>query len=147
MEIDFNVTDILPSKWWEVTQTVLGNKKFDRAEFATLFKETFEVLRYCACEDCVSKELIELVKDVSGFVSTRFAKVDYYHLAACELADAMLTNCLQGETQNVPITRGKWVLLTSEIDVDFLRVDDMLFNFFEDLAWADFSPADFADDC
>lgn len=56
MEIDFNVTDILPSRWWEVTQTVLENKKFDRAGFVTLFKETFEVLRYCVCEDTVNKE-------------------------------------------------------------------------------------------
>ena len=42
----------------------------------------------------IKKELIELIKDVSGFVSTRFAKINYEHLAACELTDAMLTNCL-----------------------------------------------------
>lgn len=137
MKIDFNVTDILPSRWWEATQTVLGNKRFDKAEFATLFKETFEVLRYCACEDSVNKELIELIKDASGFTATRFAKVDFYHLAACELTDAMLMNCLQGETQKEPITKGKWVLLTSEIDVDFSKVDDMLFNFSQALEWWD----------
>ena len=147
MNIDFNVTDILPDRWWNLTQDVLSNKKFDKEEFGTLFKETFEVLRHCVCEDCVNRELIELIKDVSGFVATRFAKVNYWHLAACELTDAMLTNCLQGETQKEPITKGKWVLLTTEIGVDFMNVDKMLFNFSEDLAWASFSPEDFADDC
>ena len=91
--------------------------------------------------------LVILGTIIGDFVATRFAKVNYYHLAACELTDEMLTNCLQSETQNVPITKGKWVILTSEIDVDFLNVDDMLFDFSEDLAWADFSPADLADDC
>ena len=147
MNIDFNVTDILPYSWWNLTQDILSNKKFDKEEFIALFNETFEVLRYCTCEDTVNKELIELIKDVSGFVASRFAKVDCYHLAACELTDAMLTNCLQGETQKEPITKGKWVLLTTEIGVDFMNVDEMLFNFSEDLAWASFSPENFADDC
>ena len=146
MKIDFNVTDILPSRWWEATQTVLGNKRFDKAEFVTLFKETFELLRYCVCEDCVNKELIELIKNVSGFVATRFAKVNYWHLAACELTDAMLTNCLKGETQKEPLTKGKWVLLTTEISVDFMNVDEMLFNFSQDLEWME-AGIGFADDC
>ena len=146
MNIDFNITDILPDRWWILTQDVLSDKKFDKEEFIALFKETFEVLRYCTCEDTVNKELIELIKDISGFTATRFAKVDFYHLAACELTDAMLMNCLQGETQIAPITKGKWVLLTSEIDVDFLNVDDMLFNFSEDLAWMEVGVG-FADDC
>ena len=137
MNIDFNVTDILPDRWWDLTRNVLGNKTFEKREFISLFNETFEVLRYCACEDAVHKELIELIKDVSGFVATRFSKVSYDHLAACELTDAMLVNCLQGERENDPVAKGKWVLLTSEIDVDFLNVDDMLFNFSQDLAWAD----------
>lgn len=147
MKIDFNVTDILPSRWWDLTKNVLENKKFDKEEFVTLFKDTFDVFGYCACEDSVNKELIELVKNVSGFVATRFSKVNYWHLAACELTDAMITNCLEGATKEEPITKGKWTLLTTEIDVDFLAVDDMLFNFSEDLAWADFSPDNFADDC
>ena len=147
MNIDFKVTDILPSRWWDLTQNVMENKKFDKEEFITLFKETFEVFRYCACEDSVKKELIELVKDVSGFVATRFSKVNYWHLAACELTDAMLTDCLQGDKQDKPLSKGKWILLTTEIDVDFRNVDNMLFNFSEDLAWASFSPTDFADDC
>lgn len=137
MNIDFNVTDILPDRWWDLTRNVLGNKTFEKREFISLFNETFEVLRYCACEDAVHKELIELIKDVSGFSATRFSKVSYDHLAACELTDAMLFNCLQGEKENDPVAKGKWVLLTSEIDVDFLNVDDMLFNFSQDLAWAD----------
>ena len=95
----------------------------------------------------MNKELIELVKDVSGFVATRFSKVNYWHLAACELTDAMLTDCLQGDKQDEPLSKGKWTLLTTEIDVDFRNVDNMLFNFSEDLAWASFSPTDFADDC
>ena len=137
MNIDFKVTDILPDRWWNLTQDVLSDKKFNKEEFIALFNETFAVLRYCACEDNVNKELIELIKDVSGFTATRFAKVDFYHLAACELTDAMFMNCLQGETQKEPITKGKWVLLTSEIDVDFSKVDDMLFNFSQALEWWD----------
>ena len=147
MKIDFNVTDILPSRWWDLTQNVMENKKFDKAEFITLFKDTFDVFRYCACEDGVNKELIELVKDVSGFVATRFSKVNYWHLAACELTDAMLTNCLQGDKQDESISKGKWTLLTTEIDVDFLDVENMLSNFADDLAWDSFSPDAFADDC
>ena len=147
MNIDFNITDILPDRWWDLTQNVLGNKNFDKTEFIVLFNDTFEALRYCVCEDSVNKELIELIKNVSGFVATRFTKINYYHLAACELTDAMLTNCLQSETTNEPISKGKWTLLTTKIDVDFLNVDDMLFNFSEDLAWAAFTPDDFADDC
>ena len=147
MNIDFNITDILPDRWWDLTQNVLGNKNFDKTEFIVLFNDTFEVLRYCVCEDSVNKELIELIKNVGGFVATRFTKINYYHLAACELTDAMLTNCLQSETTNEPISKGKWTLLTTKIDVDFLNVDDMLFNFSEDLAWAAFTPDDFADDC
>ena len=137
MNIDFNVTDILPDRWWNLTQNVLSDKKFDKEEFETLFKETFEVLRYCPCEDSVNKELIELIKDVSGFTATRFAKVDFYHLAACELTDAMLMNCLQGETQNEPITKGEWYIY-SDISLDFTKPDEMLFNIATDLGkWDD----------
>ena len=85
MDIDFNVTDILPDRWWNLTQDVLSDKKFDKEAFETLFKETFEVLRYCACEDSVNKELIELIKDVSSFTATRFAKVDFYILQLANL--------------------------------------------------------------
>ena len=137
MKIDFNVTDILPDRWWELTQNVLKNRMFHKEEFISLFKETFEVLRYCACEDTINKELVELVKNVGGFVATRFSKVSYEHLASCELTDAMLVNCLQGEKQAEPISGGVWMLLTSEIEVDFLKADEMLFNFSQDLAWAD----------
>ena len=147
MTIDFNVTDILPDKWWELTKCVLSDRKFDKEDFVSIFKETFEVLRNCACESNIDKGLIDLIKNASGFAGTRFNKVNYWHLAACELTDAMITNCLEGATKEEPITKGKWTLLTTEIDVDFLAVDDMLFNFSEDLAWADFSPDNFADDC
>lgn len=133
MEIDFNATDILPLKWWYFTHDVLRDKKFDSDEFISLFKETFEVLRNCPCEETIKKELIELIKDMSGFVSTRFAKINYEHLAACELTDAMLTNCLQSETVNKPIKSGKWTLLTCEIDVNFLAPETELFKFTLDL--------------
>ena len=137
MNIDFNVTDILPDRWWNLTQDVLSDKKFNKEEFIALFNETFAVLRYCACEDNVNKELIELIKDVSGFTATRFAKVDFYHLAACELTDAMLMNCLQGETQNEPITKGEWYIY-SDISLDFTKPDEMLFNIATDLEqWDD----------
>ena len=123
--------------WWNLNQDVLSDKKFDTEAFIDLFNETFEVLRYCVCEDSVNKERIELIKDVSGFVASRFAKVDYYHLAACELTDAMLMNCLQGETQNVPITKGEWYIY-SDISLDFTKPDDMLFNIATDLEqWDD----------
>ena len=147
MNIDFNVTDILPEKWWELTQKVLGDKTFDKETFISLFAESFDVFRHCACEDNVDKELINLIKNVSGFVATRFSKVNYWHLAACELTDAMLTNCLQGDKQDEAISKGKWTLLATEIDVDFLDVENMLSNFADDLAWASFSSDGFADDC
>ena len=86
--MNINITDILPDRWWDLTRNVLENRKFDTEEFIALFNVTFEVLKYCVCEDSVNRELIELIKDVSGFVATRFAKVDYYHLAACELTDS-----------------------------------------------------------
>ena len=133
MEIDFNTTDILPSKWWYFTHDVLSEKKFDSDKFISLFKETFAVLRNCSCEESINKESIELIKDVSGFVSTRFAKINSEHLAACELTDAMLTNCLQSEAVNKPIKSGKWTLLTCEIDINFLDPETELSNFSLDL--------------
>ena len=146
MNIDFNVTDILPTRWWTLTQNVLSNKTFDKEEFVSLFKETFEVLRYCVCEDTVDKGLIELIKDVSGFSATRFAHLNYEHLAACEMAEAMLTNCLQGEQQSEPITKGKWFYVC-EIELDFSDADEALFIVTQDIeAWD--TPAEwFADDC
>lgn len=133
MEIDFNATDILPSKWWYFTRDVLSEKKFDSDEFISLFKETFEVLRNCPCEETINKELIELIKDVSGFVSTRFAKINYEHLAACELTDAMLTNCLTCGKRKKPIAKGKWNLIASEIDVNFSDPETEFLNFTLDL--------------
>ena len=150
MTIDFKMADVLSDKWWELTKGVLRENTFDKEAFIALFKETFEALRHCSCEDSVDKRLIDLIKNASGFVATRFtrsARLDYDHPAACELTDAMLTNCLQGERRDKPITKGRWTLLTTEIEVDFLKADDMLFNFSVDLAWADFSPDNFADDC
>lgn len=29
IDIDFDVTDILPDRWWDLTQNVLGNQTFD----------------------------------------------------------------------------------------------------------------------
>ena len=126
MNIDFNVTDILPVKWCEFTQNVLREKKFDREAFIVLFKETFAVLKDCTCEDSVDKGVIELIKDVSGFNATRFAHLNYEHLAACELTDAMLVNCLQCEKKNEPITKGTWYY-TCEIELDFSDADEALF--------------------
>lgn len=53
MEIDFNTTDIFPSKWWYFTHDVLRDKKFDSDEFISLFKATFEVLSNCPCEETI----------------------------------------------------------------------------------------------
>ena len=38
MNIDFKVMDILPTRWWILTQNVLSNKTFDKEEFVSLFK-------------------------------------------------------------------------------------------------------------
>ena len=133
MKIDFNATDILPFKWWYFTNEVLSDKKFDSNEFISLFKETFEVLKNCSCEKTINKKLIELIKDVSGFVSTRFAKINYEHLAACELTDAMLTNCLTCRKRKKPIAKGKWNLIASEIDINFSDPETELINFTLDL--------------
>lgn len=141
LNIDFNVTDILPDRWWDLTQNVFGNKTFDKREFISLFNETFEVLRYCACEDAVHKELIELVKNVSGFLATRFSKVGYDHLAACELTDAMLENCLQSETRNWPITKGKWFYVY-EVELDFTKADEALFIVTQDIETWDSIPTE-----
>ena len=37
LNIDFNATDILPDKWWELTKNVLSEKKL--SEMITLMKE------------------------------------------------------------------------------------------------------------
>lgn len=147
MNIDFNITDILPDKWWELTENVMEKKTFDSEAFVSLFKETFEVLRYCVCEDSIDKGLIELIRDISAFNATRFAKVNYEHLAACELTDAMLINCLQGEKHNEPVTKGKWFYI-SEVELDFSNADDAFFIVLDDIeTWEDFSGCEFADDC
>lgn len=147
MNIDFNVTFILPDKWWELTENVLSEKKFDGEAFIALFKETFDVLRYCVCEDSVDKRLIELVKVIGGFSATRFAHLNYEHLAACELADALLANCLQGDKKDKPITRGTWCYIC-EIELDFSDADEALFVVTQEIeTWEEFSACDFADDC
>jgi hypothetical protein len=147
LNIDFNVTDILPDKWWELTKNVLSEKKFDREAFVELFKDTFEVLRYCACEDRVDKGLIELVKDIGGFSGTRFAHLNYEHLAACELADALLTNCLQCEKNDEP-TMGKWHwCYMCDIELDFSNAEEALFVVTQEIeTWENFSECEFADD-
>lgn len=145
MTIDFNVTDILPSRWRELTQNFLNNKNFDKEEFIVLFNETFEVLRYCVCEGSVNRELIELIKNVSGFVGIKYARGSLEQWAACELTDAMLTNCLQCEMKNEPICKGKWTLLTTEIEVDFFDVENMISKF-TDLLCAALCTG-WADDC
>ena len=113
MKIDFNVTDVLPNKWRELTQSILKDKRFDSETFIPLFKETFEVLRYCACE----------------------------------LTDAMLLNCGQGEKQDKPITKGTWYYI-AEVEIDFSDAEEALFTVMQDIeSWDSISSADFADDC
>ena len=132
MDIFVNVTNTLSSRWLELTKKALRNREnenFDQEEFITLFKDTFEVFRYCTCEDSVNKEMIELVKDVSGFVGTKYARGSLEQWAACELTDAMLTNCLQGEAQAEPVSKVKWTFLTTEIEVDFFDPENMISKF------------------
>ena len=79
--------------------------------------------------ESINKELVEVIKVVSKFVSTRFAKINNEHLAACELTDALLTNCLQNETTNEPNQSGKWTILTIKIDINFSDPKTELFKF------------------
>ena len=130
---DFLITDILPLQWWELTKEISQNKKFEFDSFCELFKETFAAISQYSSEEKIDRDIIELIKDISGFVSTRFSPLSYEHLAACELTDAMLTNCFCGETNSLAEGIGKWCLLTSEIDVDFNSPENEIFNFATDL--------------
>ena len=130
---DFLITDILPLQWWEFTKEISQTQKFDCDSFCELFKETFSTISQYSSEEKIDRDIIDLIKNISGFVSTRFSPLSYEHLAACELTDAMLTNCFCGETNSLTNGIGKWYLLTSEIDVDFNDPENEILNFATDL--------------
>ena len=130
---DFLITDILPLQWWEFTKEVSQNKKFDSESFCEIFKETFTAISQCSSNEKNDRDTIDLIKNIGGFVSTRFLPLSWEHLAACELTDAMLTNCFCGETYSLIDGIGKWYLLTCEIAVDFNNPENEIFNFATDL--------------
>lgn len=130
---DILITDILPLKWWDLTREISQNQKFDCDSFCELFKETFSAISQYSSEEKIDRDMIDLIKNISGFVFARFSPLSYEHLAACELADAMLTNCFCGETNSLTNGIGKWYLLNCEINVDFNDPEIEIFNFATDL--------------
>ena len=127
MEKKYAIAGPLAMDWWFLTVDVLKDKKFDENLYFRLFKESFDFVRKYAYEDTISREGMELFKNISIFVGTRFNSINNEHYVACELADAMITHCFCDEKKDILTSKGKWVLFRDEIEVDF---DDVEMEYF-----------------
>lgn len=144
---DYSVIYDLPGAWWDMTVDAFENKKFDREAFLNVFRKSFEILRKYSCTKNVDRDVMELVIKMSGFISTKFHEVNYEHIAACELTDALLYNCFylesfsEHEIPKTEITKGEWCLLPGGgMEVDFTDPENVLFNFAWDLEKWDSMP-------
>ena len=147
MKKEFDDYDLLTLRWHTLTTEATLEKKFDRDEFVSLFKETFAVIRKYSVSQTIERGIMDLVFTASGFVATKLVRISHEHTAAAELTEAMLHCCLYEEPHDEVITKGEWYIFT-DITLDFTDPDEMLFNLANDLETWDLIPtADFADDC
>lgn len=129
MESNLETVEFLSVEWWNLTDTVLIDKTFDEEVFLSLFKKTFAAVCEYSCKNFIHREVMELVKNISGFLGTRFTPINNNHSAACEFTDAMLTHCFCGEKKYTLTSKGTWSLFGDEIEVDFDNSDDEFFEF------------------
>ena len=62
---------------------------------------------------------MDLFKNISAFLGTRFTPINNAQSAACELTDAMLMHCFCNEKQDTLTSKGTWCLLQEDTEVDF----------------------------
>lgn len=147
MKKEFDEYDLLVLRWAALTTEATLEKKFERDEFISLFKETFAVIRKYSVSQTIERKIMELVFTISGFVATKLVDIGYAHIAATELAEAMLHCCLYEEPHEQEIDKGKWFIFYN-VDLDFTDPEGMLLylaTYFEDSD--SISPDNFADDC
>ena len=72
MESNLETVEFLSVEWWNLTDTVLIDKTFDEEVFLSLFKKTFAAVCEYSCKNFIHREVMELVKNISGFLATRF---------------------------------------------------------------------------
>ena len=93
-----------------------------------MFKETFTAIRDYSHKNTIDRDVMELVKEISAFLATRFTYVSTVHSAACELTDAMLTHCFCGDRKDTLSSKGTWCFVNDEIEVDFNDAAEELFR-------------------
>ena len=137
MKTEFDNYEILKLRWETLTEETINENKFDREEFVSLFKETFEEIKKYSIASTIDRDIMDLIFIISGFVATRHIKISPEYAAAIELTDAMLHCCLYEDPHENIITKGEWYIF-SDISLDFTKPDEMLFNIATDLEqWDD----------
>ena len=109
----------LVSAWWQLTLSVANDRVFDEKTFLQLFHESYAVMRQYSTKLCIRREVMDLFKNISAFLGTRFTPINNAHSAACELTDAMLMHCFCNEKQDTLTSKGTWCLLQEDTEVDF----------------------------
>ena len=84
----------LSADWREVTAKIITQKAFDYELFKKVFVKTFKEAEYLSHQKKIEKRYISLLLSAKDFEATRHIKISEEHRSACELTDAMLTNCL-----------------------------------------------------
>ena len=131
MKLDFDDYDILSVRWAEFTDKVMLERVFDYDEFISLFGETFEAIKKYSAAPKIDRDLMDLVMNVGGFVATRLVKINYWHIAAVELTEAMLHCCLYEDPHEEVISKGVWYTI-SEVTLDFTNPGEMLYMLAQD---------------
>ena len=131
MKLDFDDYEILTLRWADLTEKVMLERALDRDEFISLFGETFEAIKKHSVAPKIDRDLMDLVMNVGGFVATRLAKINYWHIAAVELTEAMLHCCLYEESHKEVISKGEWYTIC-EVTLDFTNPEEMLYMLAQD---------------
>ena len=84
----------LSADWREVTAKIITQKTFDYERFKEVFVKTFKEAERLSHQKMIKKRYISLLLSAKDFEATRHIKISEEHRSACELTDAMLTNCL-----------------------------------------------------
>jgi hypothetical protein len=96
----------LARRWTEMTKRALLAHTLDRREFIVLFQSTYEMVKKYSVLSAIDRDRMGLVLAVGGFSATRMAAVDPMHVAAVDLANAMMCSCLCGAAQEEIVVLG-----------------------------------------
>lgn len=127
MKKDFENYETLSFRWSTLTSKAIIERKFNREEFVSLFKKTFEKIKKYSIAPTIDRDIMDLVFSISGFVATRLVNISNEHTAATELVEAMIHCCLYEEPHENIIEKGEWYIF-SNTSVDFTEPDKTLLD-------------------